>query len=72
MQGVAEIDDQVEVDARVGGDETAQDLRKAGLGEIFGDAEAEAAARDAVGDETRRLALEHRDQLREFKAKRGR
>ena len=35
-------------------------------------AAAEAAARDAVGDETRRLALEHRDQLREFKATRGR
>ncbi len=35
-------------------------------------AEAEAATRDAVGDEGRRLALEHRDQLREFKATRGR
>ena len=35
-------------------------------------AAAEAAARDAVGDEGRRLALEHRDQLREFKATRGR
>ena len=35
-------------------------------------AEAEAAARAAVGDETKRLALEHRDQLREFQAARGR
>ena len=29
---------------------------------------AEKAAEEAKGDETRRLALEHRDQLREFKA----
>ncbi len=35
-------------------------------------AQAEAAAREAVSDETRRLALEHRDQLREFQATRGR
>ena len=35
-------------------------------------AEAEAAASDAVGDESKRLALEHRDQLREFQATRGR
>ena len=35
-------------------------------------ADAGAAAKDAVSDETRRLALEHRDQLREFKATRGR
>jgi len=35
-------------------------------------AEAEQAAEGAIGDETRRLAMEHRDQLREFKAANGR
>ena len=33
--------------------------------------EAERAAEEATGDETRRLALEHRDQLREFRATMG-
>ena len=35
-------------------------------------ANAETAIEGAVGDETRRLAIEHRDQLREFKATLGR
>ena len=35
-------------------------------------AAAEKAAEEAIGDETKRLALEHRDQLREFKAQVGR
>jgi F-type H+-transporting ATPase subunit epsilon len=34
-------------------------------------AAAEKAAEDAIGDETKRLALEHRDQLREFRATQG-
>lgn len=38
-------------------------------GRLDGDlADAEAALGAAVGDETRRLATEHRDQLREFRA----
>ena len=35
-------------------------------------AAAEEAIEAAIGDETRRLAIEHRDQLREFKATLGR
>ena len=35
-------------------------------------AAAEKAAEEAIGDETKRLALEHRDQLREFQASVGR
>ena len=35
-------------------------------------AEAETAAKEALSDEGKRLALEHRDQLREFQATRGR
>lgn len=34
-------------------------------------AAAEKAAEEAIGDETKRLALEHRDQLREFQASVG-
>ena len=42
-------------------------------GRLDGDiAEADKAIEGAVGDETRRLAAEHRDQLREFKGAIGR